>query len=394
MRWALLWIGCALTLAAMACEDGAAPPSPTPAEPTSTATPMVAVASADATPPASPASSAEPTSEPTPGSTPEPTATPTPTATSTPHPTPELTTAESVRITRGEPRPLPAGLALYYWVNPCTHCGGVPFDLRRVIFDEAANTLREDRPLATFDDAGDIPHYYPVRSFGVSESGQTLAVTVCHAAYCDVDPWEDPEYPDIDTELRLWVSGDGGATWRDWGELLPETRIIEVTDDDVLTETWNIWETREPWEELTDGEWQAMLLRLAPLGLDKREGWTYRYRWVASGEPADPAAVWSTRHEAGLTLAIPDHDGSVEHYIATDQRGGPSIVGDLLIRPTMRFGTSFLSAAATLEIVDLATMSTHEVEGLSLPFGLDIESAKSQRDYYHFITARPTSTAE
>ena len=47
-----------------------------------------------------------------------------------------------------------------------------------------------------------------------------------------------------------------------------------------------------------------------------------------------------------------------------------------------------------MELVDLATASIHEVEGLSLPFGLDIESADSQEEYYHFITARPVDRQE
>ena len=254
---------------------------------------------------------------------------------------------------------------------PCIDCGGVPFDLRRVVLNEAIGALREDRPLAIFDSANDIPNYYPIRSFGVSKSGQTLAAAVCHGAYCDIDPWEDPPYPGIDTELRLWVSGDGGGTWEDRGQLLPETRIIEVTDDDVLVCTRNIWDTR--WDWLTDDEWDEMLARLVPLGLDEREGhWRYRYQWVASGEHVDPPAVRTARDDKRRLLAIEERDGSVGKYISTYQLEGPFADDDLLIRPTYVYHyNSHLAYIATADIVDLTTSSVHEVEGFALPLGFD-----------------------
>ena len=46
-----------------------------------------------------------------------------------------------------------------------------------------------------------------------------------------------------------------------------------MTDDDVLVRTRNIWRAREHWNWLTNEEWDAMLARLAPLGLDEREGY-------------------------------------------------------------------------------------------------------------------------
>ena len=415
MRWVLAWIGCALVLAAAACEDDSTPPAPAEPPPVATATAAhtaeatqaptsaatpVPTTTPEPTPTAAPTSTpsatprATPESRPTPTPEPEPTSTPSPAPEPTPSATPESQVIEFTTITRGEPRPMPAGLALYYWVYPCTACDAQPADYRRVVLDEAVGAVREDRPLAFFDASSDHEHYNPVRSFSVSASGQTLAATVCHAAFCEVEPVGGESGPSADTELRLWVSHDGGGTWGDWGQLLPQTGIIEVTDDDVLVGTSNIWRAREHWTWLTDEEWEAMLARLAPLGLDERERWVQRFRWVASGEVPDASVVGSARDEGGPLLAIPDRDGSVQHYTATDQRGGPSTVGDLLIRSRTLTGTGFGIEATTMELVDLATASIHEVEGLSLPFGLDIELANSQYEYYHFITARPAPAAK
>ena len=63
---------------------------------------------------------------------------------------------------------------------------------------------------------------------------------------------------------------------------------MEVTDDDVLLRTRNVWRTREYWDDLTDEEWAGMLARLALLGLDELEGWEERTHWVVSGEEYSP----------------------------------------------------------------------------------------------------------
>ena len=147
---------------------------------------------------------------------PPPTSTPTPAPTSTPSATPEPTTAptlppydfEFTTITRGEPRPLPEGIALYYSVWPCTSCDGGPSDLRRVVFDDAVGAFREDRPLAFFDGAHDNTRF-PVAAFRVSEDGQTLAAIICHAGLCGFE--YAGQFPSADSELRLWVSNDGAT---------------------------------------------------------------------------------------------------------------------------------------------------------------------------------------
>lgn len=387
MRWGLAWIGCALALAAVACEDEPTPPASTP-EPrpavTATATSSPAPASA-----ATPERTSTRTAAPSPSASPDPT--PEPTPMSTPEPTPPPPSIEPTVLTRGEPRPLPVGVALYYWVAPCVGCGAVPFDVRRVVFDEAVGALREDRPLAPFDAVNDIPNYYPVRSFRVSRSGQTMAATICHEAYCDVDPWEDPEYPSIDSELRLWVSGDGGGTWEDWGQLLPETWIIGVTDDDVLVRTRNIWGAR--WEWLTDDEWEQMLAELVPLGLDDRTGWSYRHHWVASGERVVAPVLRNGDARDGPPLAIEEDDGSVRH-VAREQLEGPFRENDLFIRPSVVYHhNSHLAQIATADLVDLTTRSIHEVAGLALPLGYEPEAGQ-QQEFYIFFDARPASAAE
>ena len=335
----------------------------------------------------------------------------------TPEPTPAPHGIEFTPITRGEPRPLPEGLALYYWVYPCTGCDGAPLDLRRIVFDEAAGGLHQDRPLASFDGVNDHGgHLYnPVRSFGMSESGQTLAVAICHVGYCEVEPVDGDWLPSADAELRLWVSHDGGRTWEDWGELLPQTRIAEVTDDDVLVRTYNIWQTREDWDELTDEEWEQMLERLATLGLDEREGWRYRLRWVRSGEAYSPlpepmppsvravnweradmrldgVIAWAGGTPGDYLIALANADGSVRRaYASTDDlEGRLFIVGNVLVRPAgVRLRGNFQREVATLEIIDLASATIHEVEGLALPPGLGPEAGGSQHEYYYLITARP-----
>ena len=435
MRRALVSIGCALVLAMAACDSDATPGTEPPE--------LTAVATATPAPATTPSATPEPTlaptltSSPTPAATstpsptpsptpaptpaPSPTPSPTPTPTSTPSPTPEPTPAphgiEFTPITRGEPRPLPAGIALYYWVYPCTGCDGAPLDLRRIVFDEAAGGLHQDRPLASFDGVNDHEgHLYnPVRSFGMSESGQTLAVAICHVGYCEVEPVGGAWLPSADAELRLWVSHDGGRTWEDWGELLPQTRIAEVTDDDVLVRTYNIWQTREDWDELTDEEWEQMLERLATLGLDEREGWRYRLRWVRSGETYSPlpepmppsvgavnwnrtdmrldgVVAWAAGTRGGYVIALANADGSVRRaYASTDDlEGRLFIVENVLVRPTgVLLRGNFQREVATLEIIDLTSATLHEVEGLALPPGLDPEAGGSQHEYYYLITARP-----
>ena len=318
---------------------------------------------------------------------------------------------EFTPLTRGEPRPLPEGLALYYLVWPCTQCDPGPSDLRRVFFDEAVDAFREDRPLAFFDGVNE-QHYYPVAGFRVSESGQRLAAAICHVGRCGFA--YEGAFPTADAELRLWVSHDGGRSWEDWGELLPQPRVVEVPDDDVLVRTRNIWHTREDWGELSDEAWESMLARLAALGLDELEGWEERTRWVVSGEeyspPPEPAAprlgdldwwrlrdqpatgvAWAATAQDNYLLTIADREGSIERvYGARDWfAGGSFITDDLLINPVLPPVDGEPTQIATLELVDLASASIHEVKGLALPLGLDPAGGGQQREYYHFMIARP-----
>ena len=317
-------------------------------------------------------------------------------------------------ITPREPRPLPDGLALYYSVWPCTHCDSGPSDLRRVVFDEAVGAFREDRPLAFFDGAHDNTRF-PVAAFRVSEDGQTLAATICHAGLCG---FEYPgEFPSADSKLRLWVSNDGGRSWDDWGKLLPMTEILEVTDDDVLVRTRNIWHPREDWGEVSDEAWESMLARLAALGLDELEGWEEQTRWVASGEtyspPSEPApptlggvdwrrfrdqpegaVAWAGSAQDKHLLAIANEAGSVDRvYGAEDWLWGSFIASDAFVRPVLPPIDGEWVRIATLELVDLASASIHEVKGLALPLGFDPKAGESQQEFYHFITARPAPTA-
>ena len=303
---------------------------------------------------------------------------------------------------------MPIGLAVYYSIGTCTQCGGSVVDHRRIVFDKASGTFREDRPLAFFDDANSVDDH-PVEDFRVSRSGQTLAATVCHVGYCM--GWDGG--PTADADLRLWISRDGGTTWADWGQLLPASRILEVTDDDVLVRSWNLWRTRADWHGMTDEDWDAMLARLAPAGLAEVEGREERRYWVASGElhpaPKEPtppavghitwyrpydqptdAVAWTGAGYGAYLLVFTDESGTIERvYAAEDWLEGAFVANDTLARSVGSYLHDMPGYRTTLELIDLTTLTIHDVEGLSLPLDFDHEAAGPQQEFYSFMTARP-----
>lgn len=442
MRGMLMWLGCALTLAAAACADELTRPAQTPpdaglvststAAPTAVATAPPSVAStrvptltptSDATAQPSrtssrvpdPTSTPDPTTTPTPTASPEPTAIPAPTPTSTPSsttkPTSKQLPIEPTQLERGGPRPMPIGLAVYYSIGNCIECCGSVVDHRRIVFDKASGTFREDRPLAFFDDVSSLDDH-PVNDFRVSRSGQTLAATVCHVGYCMARDGG----PTPDAELHLWISRDGGTTWADWGQLLPASRILEVTDDDVLVRSRNLWRTRTDWPWITDGDWDAMLARLAPVGLSDVEGRDERRYWVDSGEvngsPTEPtppavghitwyhhydqptdAVAWTGAWDGAHLLVFTDESGTIERvYAAQDRIGGAFVANDTLARSVRSYDMGV--DRTTLELIDLTTLTIHDVAGLSLPLDYDHKAAGPQQEFYLFMTARPAQAAE
>ncbi len=264
--------------------------------------------------------------------------------------------APVIELTMGEPRALPAGIALYFWVWPCTECDAGPTDLGRVMFDEASGALRFDRPLIRFDDVGPFPA--TVRAFGVSESGQTMAAAICEVGFCFVCGiglcTEYGFYPTIDAELRLHVSRDGGLTWDDWGLVLPGTTIAEVTDEDVRLRTRDIWDSREHWG-LNDAEWEQMLARLAPLGLGELERGEYWDRWVVSGEEEVQSVldVW------------PPVLGRVDwlHRAIVPGRG---VVGSAEVEGVHVLAIVDASWQFEVAVLDIETLTLHPVDGLSM----------------------------
>ena len=405
MRPLTAWIGCILALAALACGGDAPPSASGPPEPARPASASAAAAEGAVSVPAS---------------------------VSVPTSTPDRSPAFAVRralwpsdlgldtvpgLEVGRSRALPRDIALYYWASPCAGCDEAS-DLRRVVFDEEVGALREDRPLAFFDGARTSADYSPVRSFGVSESGQTLAAAVCHAGRCEVETVGRGWFASPDAELRLWVTRDGGRAWEDRGELLPQTRIVRVTDDDVLLRTANIWGNRnsEMWAGLPDRAWDDMLARLAPLGLDARTGWNQRSYWAASREahvpppePARPkgpvdwwrvgarpdgAIVWGGATRGEYLLAIADADGMVRQaHWSSGRPGGSFIADDLLIRPVSPSVSGDGAGRMAAEIVDLTELSIHPVRDLALPFALDGKAGSEGSESYRFITARPAPQA-
>ena len=237
-----------------------------------------------------------------------------------------------------------------------------------------------------------------------------MAARICHAGSCEVDPLGGG-YPSADADLRLWVTRDEGQTWEDWGQLLPNTWIAEVTDHDVLVQTYNIWHTRADWTGLSDEAWKKMLARLAPLGLDERESWEEHFRWVQSGEvhaPPPPAVggvdwwlvgarpdgtvAWSAVAQSDYLLAIADTEGAIVHvYGAPSPLDGSFIANGSLVRAV---SLPYSAEVVAMELVDLASASIHEVQGLALPLGSDPASGGQQREFYQFITARPAPAAQ
>lgn len=302
-------------------------------------------------------------------------------------------------LTLGEPRELPAGVALYYYTAlRCTLCKPLPLDVRRAVFDEGAGELRQDRPLAFFDEGIDFFDYsgldygtQKVTSFGVSRSGQTLAVTLCHVGRCQVEP-VGGVYPTVDWDLRLWVSDDGGRNWEDRGLLLPETAIVDVTDEDVLLRTRNFWRYAD--RKYTGNGREHMRMRLEPLGLNALEGREHWFRWAVSGaehvpsntEPTPPSGgrvdwrqalvlpggsvAWSAEAEGVYLLAIAGEEGTVEHILGSEKPlwGLPS-VHDLVLSPVTLPSLYLLSVVESGEVrrsmlLDLATSIIHPIGGL------------------------------
>ena len=409
--------------------DESAPVTPTRAPPPATAARASEASSPSATPevvstptPAPvPRASPPPTVEPAPSppaspspvreASPTASPSPTPTVTPPPTPTPEPVAFEYTELTLGEPRTLPAEVALFYRVGGCGACNacGMGFgDIRRVVFDAAAGEYREDRP---------APAAGHLQDLEVSPGGREMAAMVCHKGSCH----GSYDAPSVDAEQHLWVSRDGASTWTDLGPTLPAASILAVTSDAILIEEWNHWGDRS-WYDITDGEWEELLARLGPLGLDDLEGvppeWP-RLRWAAFGPEAPvpeivPETViglslvwgWAEGRPAwagtpglgGFTWLSQDslpHGGRVWAGIssdrtllaANDEQGLQGVYDVTGIAAESGYGTPFVVSesllvydevtcvgfgqTAEVKLVDFATGSIHPVEGLSLPMGVD-----------------------
>ncbi|MYB42851.1 MAG: hypothetical protein F4X76_11850 [Chloroflexi bacterium] len=312
-------------------------------------------------------------------------------------------------------------IALYYRVTQCYACGHGFGDLRRVVFDEAAGAYREDRLAAFFDDRG------LVDSARISRDGQEIAFMVCRSGhYCGAEYAQN--FPDPDADQELWISGDAGRTWRLLGAALPGSVIVDARDGDVLVEERNYWsEPHRQRSELTDEAWAAVLARLSGLGLlDSTEGWEKRSRWIVSGDEPPPRSEPEPPRLGGLTWrrvgAMPDGaimwaaEGQEEHLLAiTDERRnvqrvygadawrwGPDPNGDprripvaatddVLVRNsrTSQPPAPGLERIATAELIDLATATIRELEGLTLPGAVGPGPDSARNEFYLFWAARP-----
>ena len=412
----------ALVVALLLAACGGEPSAPAP---TLTATPS-------ATPTAMPTVAPTPSMTPvrSPVATPSPTPTLAPTRTATPAPTPSPTppAIDYLPLTMGEPRDLPAGLALFFGRIPCWQCGpGGYADILRVVFDAEARAFRVDRPLASFDEKR--PQGPPLESFAVSRSGREMAVAVCGVGAC-AWPYESSG---PDAEMHFWLSRDGGGSWEEAGVALPGSFILDVTADDVLVWELNEWYDRSRWDYLDDEEWADFLAPLAPLGVTPSTSWRYRLRWLGSGEefttedgsaavpyrgwkdgqpdlatsPALGGLEWYMRdaHPDGAVawlgwdgetslLAVVDAEGALRNVYGLPSSGQWSmsfVAENLILRgvdrpPLEEFPDE--PPATEVELLDLATLRVHPIKGLSLPMD---EGLASTGPRYHFLFARPAA---
>ena len=118
------------------------------------------------------------------------------------------------------------------------------------------------------------------------------------------------------------------------------------------------------------------------------------WNWIDAG-PGDIVA-WRVEAQGDYLLAITDEHGSVEYvYGAAESLWGLFATDDLLIRPTtLRPARETLAEVRSAKVVDLVARTIYEVEGLSLPMGYDPETDGEQKEYYHFLFARPSPAIE
>ena len=395
-----------------------APTTPPTATPTLTATPS-------ATPTAMPTLAPTPSMTPvrSPVATPSPTPTPTPTVTPAPTPSPTPPAIDYLPLTMGEPRDLPAGLALFFGRIPCWQCGAAYVDILRVVFDADAGAFRADRALASFDE--EWPQGLLPESFAVSRSGREMAVAVCGTGAC-AWPLGDSE---PDAEMHFWFSRDGGGSWEEAGVALPGSFILEVTADDVLVQELNEWHDRSWWDYLDDEEWAEFLAPLAPLGVMPSTTWRYRLRWLGSGEefttedesvahlyqglrdgqpdlpalPApedwrvgdahpDGAVAWLGWDGETSLLAVVDAEGALRNVYGLSFGHRISFLSENLIlrgvdQPSPEDAVHD-APATEVELLDLATLRVHPIRGLSLPMD---EGPASVGVRYGFLFARPVA---
>lgn len=249
--------------------------------------------------------------------TPSPAATPSATSTTTQTPSPTPQREKETPPAPGEPRELPAGFTVFYWVAPCYGCGFGVSDVRRVVFDEEAGALREERLLEFFDD-----HSECVAGFALGQSGREMAATLW-PAHCG-DPMAVYRGGD------LWLSSDGGATWEQWGPLPSDAWVVGVTAEDVAVDEGMSTPRRVRWlisgtelspservqlggerflsDELSVGEWAGL-----PLLFDHETGVAHPIAGLAeTGNSYIPLHVvspgsppWATAEPAATPAAAP-----------------------------------------------------------------------------------------
>ena len=206
-----------------------------------------------------------------------------------------------------------------------------------------------------------------------------MATAFCLVGYCG-----GISEPSDDAEEELWVSGDGGRTWTSWGALLPSSRILRVTDEDVAVLEWAEVNSRvrwlrsgrlfaEPddtsgWVSGWDGDtpvWGVPGVQIAPPALTELVGWT----WLELQPLPDGAAVWYATEvgEPLLLLAVVDAQGAVEDVYGWPRADyvGPLVpVGDGVFVGFRIEGGYALGIDHLNFLIDLTARSVHPLLGL------------------------------
>ncbi|MCC6381650.1 MAG: helix-turn-helix transcriptional regulator [Dehalococcoidia bacterium] len=243
--------------------------------------------SPDATPTPSPSASASPSPSASATAT-----TPTPVASGAP--IPGLATPPAV-LALAAPQLLPAGWTLFGWQAQCYQCGASYADFRRYTSD--GRTLTSDFLFSFTQPPGSGPDTGSgVYTVAFGSCGRRVAAGLCTRGYCGGEG-----EPSADATAELFVSGDGGRTWRSLGPLARNSFVVGFLGDEVVIQQF---------VSQTPTGWKAAFVTTGGQSLAPAD---FPANWVVLEEGRDP--VWvrygpdshlrSTYRDRGGTVSPP-----------------------------------------------------------------------------------------